>query len=97
METTVHALVSCRNKGACYLNKVELQNGFLALVHANLFIPSTLAGTCIDSQTGKINQSKFEQNVKLALDVYINKVDGCRCGQTTIHLFKGAHYPVPQK
>ena len=34
-------LVSSCNSGASYLNHVELQNGCLALVHTNLFIPST--------------------------------------------------------
>ena len=48
-------LVTCRNSGASYLNRVELQNGCLALGHANLFIPSTLGGSCVDSATGKID------------------------------------------
>lgn len=36
-------LVSCRNSGASYLNRVELQNRCLALGHV---IPSTLGGSC---------------------------------------------------
>ena len=38
-------LVSSRSSGSSYLNRVELQNGCLALGHNNLFIPSTLAGS----------------------------------------------------
>ena len=44
----------CWNSGGFYLNRVELQNGCLALGHANLFIPSTLGGSCVDSATGKL-------------------------------------------
>ena len=36
---TVVTLVTARSNGASYLNRVELQNGCLALGHANLFIP----------------------------------------------------------
>ena len=39
-----------------YVFCVELQNGYVSLGHANLFIPSTLAGLCVDSGTGKINE-----------------------------------------
>ncbi len=52
----IATLVSTRNSGASYLNRVELQTGCLALGHANLFIPSTLGGSCLDSKTGKIYQ-----------------------------------------
>lgn len=37
-------------------NCVELQNGCLSLGHANTFIPSTLAGSCIDQDSGVINE-----------------------------------------
>ena len=43
---TVVTLVTSRNSDASYLNRVELQNGCLALAHANLFIPSNVHGTC---------------------------------------------------
>lgn len=43
---TVATLVTARNSGTSYLNRVELQNGCLALAHTNLFIPSTLSGSC---------------------------------------------------
>lgn len=39
---TLATLVTARNSGSSYLNRVELQNGCLALAHANVFIPSTL-------------------------------------------------------
>ena len=83
-------LVTCRNSGPSYLNRVELQNGCLALGHANLFIPSTLGGSCVDSATGKIDEKKLQHNMDLATDVYLTRVDGSPCGETTIRLFKGA-------
>ena len=43
---TVVTLVTSRNSDVSYLNRVELQNGCLALAHANLFIPSNVHGTC---------------------------------------------------
>ena len=79
----------CRNSGGSYLNRVELQNGCLALGHANLFIPSTLGGSCVDSATGKIDEKKLKHNMDLAMDVYLSQVDS-PCGETTIRLFKGA-------
>ena len=42
---TTATLVTSRNSGASFRNRVELQNGCLALGHANLFIPSTLNGS----------------------------------------------------
>ena len=88
---SVATLVSARSSGASYLNRVELQNGCMALAHANLFIPSTLCGANIDSSTGKINQEVFKNNMTAAKDVYISRVDQCSCGETLIHLCKGAN------
>ena len=53
---TAITLVTTRSSGASYLNRVELQNGCMALAHANLFIPSNLNGSCFDPQTGKVDQ-----------------------------------------
>jgi len=39
MQQKVATLVTTRDSGSSYLNKVELQNGCLSLGHANLFIP----------------------------------------------------------
>ena len=47
-KATIATLVTARNSGSSYLNRVELQNGCLAMAHANLFIPSTLGGSCMD-------------------------------------------------
>ena len=51
---TVTTLVTTRSSGSSYFNRVELQNGCMALAHTNLFIPSTLAGSCLDSKTKKL-------------------------------------------
>ena len=40
VKATQVTLVTARNSGSSYLNRVELQNGCLALAHANLFIPN---------------------------------------------------------
>lgn len=53
---TFVTLVTARNSGGSYLNRVELQNGCLALTHANLFIPSNLNGSCFDPDTGRWTQ-----------------------------------------
>ncbi len=83
-------LVSARSSGSSYLNRVELQNGCMVLGHANLFIPSTLGGSCISPNTGGIDKDKLKTNLELATEVYLSRVDGCPCGDNTIHLFKGA-------
>ena len=90
-------LISARNSGASYLNRVELQNGCLALGHANLFIPSTLSGSNIDPKTGKLDQQSFTKNMQLAIDVYINRVNRCPCGETVIELYRGADSSDKQK
>ena len=82
-------VVSCRNSGASYLNRVKLQNGCLALGHSNLFIPSTLGGSYTDSSC-RVDRDKYRHNMNLAMDVYINRVNGSSCGGTCISLFKGA-------
>lgn len=86
----VATLVTTRSSGSSYLNRVELQNGCLSLGHASTFIPSTLAGSCLDSETGNVNEEKLRNNLDLAIDAYINRVNGTSCGDTPIHLFKGA-------
>ena len=70
---SIATLVTARNSGSSYLNRVELQNGCLAVAHANLFIPSSLGGSCMDGNT--INKEKYERNMDLATDVYINRVN----------------------
>ena len=46
LERKLYAMItSARSSGSSYLNRFELQNGCLALGHANLFIPSTLSGS----------------------------------------------------
>lgn len=86
---TVVTLVTSRNSGTTFRNRVELQNGCLALGHANLFIPSTLNGSCL-SDSG-VNQEMLERNLDSAIDVYISRVDGTPCASTEIKLFKGVN------
>ena len=71
------------SSGSSYLNYVELQNGCSALGHANTFIPSTLSGCCIDPNSGTVNENRLKENLNMAIDAYISRVDGCACGDTT--------------
>ena len=83
-------LVSTRSSGSSYLNRVELQNGCLSLGHANTFIPSTLAGNAMDPATGTVNEAVLKESLSLAIAAYINRVNGCSCGETTMQLYRGA-------
>ena len=86
----VVTLVSSRSSGCSYLNRVELQNGCLALGHSNLFIPSTLGGSVYNQETGLVDMNKVKENLDLAASVYIDRVNNCPFGETVIQLFKGA-------
>ena len=88
---TIACLVTSRNSGSSYLNRVELQNGCLALAHANIFIPSTLEGSCMDTTTGKIDKEKYDKNMELATNVYISRVNQCPCEDSVIKLYHGTN------
>ena len=81
-------LVMSRNSGASYRNRVELQNGSLALGHAGLFIPFTLNGCCISG--GNIDHDLLRKNFDAAIDVYLSRVDKTPYAGTIINLYKGA-------
>ena len=83
-------LVTCRSSGTSYLNRVELQNGCPALGDTNLFIPSTLGGSPYDPDTGLLDMGQLRENLDMATSVYIDHVNNGLCGDTVIHLFKGA-------
>lgn len=83
-------LLTSRSSGSSYLNRVELQNGCLAQAHSNVFIPSTLKGSCFNSDKGTIDQDLLKENLELATDVYINRCNQCPCGETVINLYRGA-------
>ena len=89
-------MVTSRNSGASYRNRVELQNGCQALAHANLFIPSTLNGSCLNG-SGGIDKEKLENNLNSATDIYISRVDGAPCAATKINLYKGPKSELYQK
>ena len=60
-------LLTSRNSGSSYLNRVELQNGCLAQAHSNVFIPSTLGGSCFNSDTRTIDQDQLKEIWSLLL------------------------------
>lgn len=92
---TTATLVTSRNSGASFRNRVELQNGCLALGHANLFIPSTLNGSCMTQS--EVNENILRNNLDSAIDAYISRVDGSPCASTEIRLFKGSNSDENQK
>ena len=87
---TAVTLVTTRSSGASDLNRVEPQNGSLALTHANLFIPVNLNGSCFNPQTGKLDQERLKRNMDQATEIYMSRANGAPCSDTVIHLFKGA-------
>ena len=89
--------MSTRCSGSSYLNRVELQNGCLSLAHANLFLPSTLKGSCSDINTGGIDQDKLRANLEAATDEYIDRCNYAPCGDAKIVLFKVANSSDLQK
>ena len=93
----VMTLVSSHSSGSSYLNKVELQNGCLALGHTNLFIPSTLGGPMFNPDTGEVDKDRLRNNMELATSVYIDRVNHSPCGDTVIHLYQGADSSNTQK
>ena len=75
-------LVCARCSGCSYFTRVEVQNGCLALANANLFIPSTLNGSCMDTTTREIDQEKLKGNLQAATDVYTERCNHAPCGDT---------------
>ena len=72
--------MTTRSSGCSYLNRVELQNGCLSIGHAHIFIPSTLVGSCYNNENGEIDGDKLRQNMDLAIQAYISRVNQCRGG-----------------
>ncbi|XP_068761299.1 uncharacterized protein [Montipora capricornis] len=87
LKQKVCTVVSSRHSGGSYLNEVELMNGCIAKAHGNLFIPSTLAGSNFDSNG--LNAKKLNENMDIATDVYIDRVDGAPCCGTILKLHTG--------
>lgn len=90
----IATLVTARSSGSSFLNRVELQNGCLTRGHANLFIPSTLVGNCVEE--GHLNQDVLKQSLELAIDIYLDRVNLCPCGDGVIQLFKGSDSTLQQ-
>lgn len=82
-------VVSARYSGGSYLNKVELQNGCLALGHSNVFIPSTNHGSN-QGDDGLLCKEKLKKHLDAVAEVYITTISGSPCFGTKIHLIKGA-------
>ena len=90
----IATLITARSSGSSFLNRVELQNGCLTRGHANLFIPSTLTGNCMEE--GHLNQDVLRQSLELAIDVYLDRVNMCPCGDGFFQLFKGSDSTLQQ-
>jgi hypothetical protein len=86
-KTKTCTIVTTRNSGGSYLNPVELMNGCIAKAHANLYIPSTLTGSNFNSDG--LDKEKLTENLDVATDVHIDRVNGAPCCGTNIQLYKG--------
>ena len=87
LKQRVCSIISTRHSGGSYLNEVELMNGCITQAHGNLFIPSTLAGSNFDANG--LNKEKLSENLDIATDVYVDRVNGAPCCRTMLQLFKG--------
>ena len=90
LKNKLATIVTTRSSGSSYKNRVKLHNGCLSRGHSNRFIPSTIAGSNINRETGAVDKVKLKENMNLAVDAYISRVDGCPCGNSIINLFRGA-------
>ena len=101
LKNELATIVTTRRSGSSYMNRVELQNGCLSRAHSNTFIPSTLGGSCVNSTTGAVDKDKLKENMMLAIEAYVNRVNGCPCGNSVINLYPGAvsteHQEVREK
>lgn len=88
-KSKICTVVTSRHSGGSYLNEVELMNGCIAKAHANLYIPSTLSGSNHD-QKGLMKE-KLDENLDIATDVYIDRVNGSPCCGTILQMLKGGH------
>ena len=79
-------MVTTQSSGSNFLNRVELLNGCTSLAHAILFIPSTLYGLPLNSNTGLVNEDSLVANLNQAADLYIERVDQCPCGYQNSHV-----------
>ena len=57
-------------------------------MYPNLFVLSTLNGSCMDS--GKINNELLCKNLDSAIDIYISRFDKALFAQTVSYIMKGA-------
>ena len=74
---------------------MELQNGCLAVAHANTYIPSTLHGSNF-SESGELDYQKLENNLMTAA-VYISRCDRAPFANSMIHLIKGSKNDLSNK
>jgi hypothetical protein len=54
-------LITSRDRGNSNLNRVELQNGMEGRARSGLFIPSTLNGSNMDTETGMIDNEMLKK------------------------------------
>ena len=82
LKNMLATFVATHCSGSSCLNRVELQNGCLSRGYSGTFILSTLAGSCIDTNTGEVDQDKLAENMRLAIKTYISRVNGSPCSDT---------------
>ena len=95
LKKTKAIMLSTRSSSSSYKNQVEFKMDAWPLGRANLFLPSTLNGSCIIS--GKVDDEILCKNLDSAIDVYLSQVGKSPCAKTVIHLLKGANSNNEQK
>ena len=56
-----------------------------------------MAGSAFSPDTGAVDIDRVRANLELATSVYIDRVNNCPCGETVIHLYRGAESTSLQK
>ncbi len=65
---------------ARHLSKPTLATLVTARNSGSSYLNRAIGGSCMDST--QIHKERYENNMTLATDVYMNRVNGCPCGET---------------
>ena len=74
----VVTLVTSHSSGSLCPNQMELQNGCVSLAHASTLFHRHLLDHVPES--GVVDNEKLRENLDLAADAYISRVDVAPCG-----------------
>lgn len=93
---TIATIITCPISCANFRNRIELQNKFLSLAHASLYIPLTLNGSCLKG-ADKLNQKNLQENISSTTSFYISRVNGTPFWQNKLKFFLRLAVPSIKK